>query len=104
MSDTELLHEVKLEPVRRLEAFTGAGRGRSWTAEQKARIVAESHADGVTVSAVAPTRADTTAVIRVAAAARGWPGRGGVRAGGGGDEGHGARAAGGDRSGGVAAP
>lgn len=51
MSDTELL--LKSEPVRRLEVFTGSGRRRTWTAEQKARIVAESHADGATVSAVA---------------------------------------------------
>jgi hypothetical protein len=26
-----------LEPVRRLEVFTGAGRRRTWTAEQKAQ-------------------------------------------------------------------
>ena len=53
MSDTELLDEPKCEPVRRLEVFTGAGRRRAWTVEQKARIVAESHAGGETVSAVA---------------------------------------------------
>ena len=43
MSDTELLPEPKREPepVRRLEVFTGAGRRRRWTEEQKARIVAE---------------------------------------------------------------
>src|SRR5438309_934611 len=51
MSDTELL--PKSEPVRRLEVFTGAGRRRRWMAEQKARIVAESYADGASVSAVA---------------------------------------------------
>ena len=51
MSDTELL--PKLEPVRRLEVFTGAGRRRSWTAEQKLQIISESYADGETVSAVA---------------------------------------------------
>ena len=51
MSDTELL--LKSEPVRRLEVFTGVGRRRSWTAEQKLGIVAESYADGETVSAVA---------------------------------------------------
>jgi transposase len=53
MSDTELLLEPKPEPVRRLEVFTGTGRRRSWTAEQKVRIVAESYGSGETVSAVA---------------------------------------------------
>lgn len=51
MSDTELL--LKSEPVRRLEVFTGAGRRRDWTVEQKARIIAESYAGGETVSSVA---------------------------------------------------
>src|ERR1700730_18680665 len=49
MSDTELL--LKSEPVRRVEVFTGAGRRRAWTAEQKQRIVAESYGAGETVSA-----------------------------------------------------
>jgi transposase len=53
MSDTELLHEPKSEPVRRLEVFTGAGRRRAWTAAQKARIIAESYGGGEPVSAVA---------------------------------------------------
>jgi transposase len=52
MSDTELLPKSKPEPVRRLEVFTGAGRRRAWSAEQKARIVAESYGSE-TVSAVA---------------------------------------------------
>src|SRR5271165_1450634 len=39
--------------VRRLEIFTGAGRRRAWTAEQKAAIVAESVEDGAVVSHVA---------------------------------------------------
>ena len=51
MSDTELLH--KSEPVRRVEVFTGAGRRRRWSTEQKAEIIAESYADGETVCAVA---------------------------------------------------
>jgi transposase len=51
MSDTELM--PKSEPVRRLEIFTGAGRRRSWSAEQKVEIVAESLAAGASVSAVA---------------------------------------------------
>ena len=55
MPDTELLHKSKpeAEPVRRLEVFTGTGRRRAWTAEQKAEIVAESCQGGETVSAVA---------------------------------------------------
>jgi transposase len=39
--------------VRRLEVFTGTGRRRSWTAEQKALILAESYESGEKVSAVA---------------------------------------------------
>ena len=53
MSDTELLHKSAPAPVRRLEVFTGAGRRRAWTAEQKAEIVAESYDSGEKVSAVA---------------------------------------------------
>jgi transposase len=56
VSDTELLHKSKAappEPVRRLEVFTGAGRRRQWTAEQKAGIVAESYEGGAKVSVVA---------------------------------------------------
>jgi transposase len=41
------------EPARRFEIFTGAGRRRDWSAEDKARIVAESFEAGTTVSAVA---------------------------------------------------
>jgi transposase len=39
--------------AQRLEIFTGVGRRRSWTAEQKAAIVAESFEDGALVSHVA---------------------------------------------------
>jgi transposase len=53
MSDTELLPKPKSEPVRRLEVFTGTGRRRAWSAEQKARIIAESYGTDETVSAVA---------------------------------------------------
>jgi transposase len=53
VSDTELLPKPNPAPVRRLEVFTGAGRRRSWPAEQKAQIVAESYASGEKVSAVA---------------------------------------------------
>jgi transposase len=53
VSDTELLPKSKPEPVQRLEVFTGMGRRRAWTAEQKAQIVAESCAGSETVSGVA---------------------------------------------------
>jgi transposase len=46
-------------PVRRLEVFTGTGRRRTWSAEQKARIVAESYESGETVSVVARRHALT---------------------------------------------
>ena len=42
-----------LEPVRRFEVFTGSGRRREWSPEEKARIVAESYEAGETVCAVA---------------------------------------------------
>jgi transposase len=53
VSNTELLPKSKPEPVHRLEVFTGTGRRRSWTAEQKARIVAESYEGEETICAVA---------------------------------------------------
>jgi transposase len=39
--------------VQRLEIFTGVGRGRAWTVEQKSAIVAESFENGARVSRVA---------------------------------------------------
>jgi transposase len=41
------------EPIRRLELFTGAGRRRTWSNEEKAAIVAESDGPGTSISAVA---------------------------------------------------
>lgn len=41
------------KPVRRLEVFTGAGRRRTWSEEDKARVVAEIEASGDSVSGVA---------------------------------------------------
>ena len=49
--DTE--HIAITEPVRRLEVFTGAGRRRKWSDEDKARIVTEIVASGDSVCAVA---------------------------------------------------
>ena len=39
--------------MRRLEVFTGAGRRRKWSNDDKARVVAETEASGDSVSAVA---------------------------------------------------
>ena len=41
------------EPVRRFEVFTGSGRRREWSDEQKAQIVAESYEPGIKVCSVA---------------------------------------------------
>jgi transposase len=46
-------HSAITEPVRRIEVFTGAGRRRNWSTEEKARIVAESMASEATVCSVA---------------------------------------------------
>src|SRR4051812_49848016 len=46
-------HKHMPEPIRRMEVFTGAGRRRSWSAADKAAIVAESYGSGETVCGVA---------------------------------------------------
>src|SRR4051812_36662718 len=53
MSITERKHVPEPGTVHRLEIFTGAGRRRTWPAEVKARIVAESLALGATACGVA---------------------------------------------------
>ena len=45
--------EIEAAPPRRVEIFTGAGRRRTWTAEEKASIVAESYEEGVHACQVA---------------------------------------------------
>jgi hypothetical protein len=44
MSITEHMHISTqiVEPAPRIEVFTASGRRRSWSAEEKARIIAES--------------------------------------------------------------
>jgi transposase len=49
----DTVHSAITEPVRRLEVFTGAGRRRKWSDEDKARIVAEIVASSDSVCAVA---------------------------------------------------
>ncbi len=53
MSISELTLKSKEEPVRRFEVFTGNGRRREWSDDQKAQIIAESCEPGVTVCSVA---------------------------------------------------
>jgi len=89
VSDTELLPKSRPEPACRLEVFTGAGRRRAWTAEQKAQIVSESYESGEKVSAVARRhgltpqqlfgwRRDATSWCAAADRQRGWRERRGV--------------------------
>ena len=49
----DTVHTAITEPLRRLEVFTGAGRRRKWSNEDKARIVAEIVASGDSVCSVA---------------------------------------------------
>jgi transposase len=49
----DTVHTAITEPVRRLEVFTGAGRRRKWSDEDKARIVAEIAASGASVCSIA---------------------------------------------------
>jgi transposase len=51
MSISELKHVS--EPARRIEVFTGHGRRRSWSAQDKLAIVAESYEPGASVCNVA---------------------------------------------------
>ena len=54
MSISERTHVLEGEvPARRVEIFTGAGRRRSWSAREKAAIVAESFEEGVRACHVA---------------------------------------------------
>jgi|CXWL01.1.fsa_nt_gi transposase len=46
-------HNEDPKPVRRIEVISGVGRRRRWSAEEKARIVAESFAPGAIVAEVA---------------------------------------------------
>jgi transposase len=50
MSISEPMHMPKpdTEAPRRIEVFTGTGRRRAWSPEEKAAFVAESHVAGET--------------------------------------------------------
>ncbi len=53
MSRLELMVEPKAEPVRRIEVITGADRRRSWTADEKAKIIEETLTPDAVVSEIA---------------------------------------------------
>ena len=53
VSEHKHVSEMAAPPVQRIEVFTGAGRRRSWTPEEKASIVVESYAEGATACQVA---------------------------------------------------
>lgn len=55
MSISEPMHMSRLEAEapRRIEVFTGTGRRRAWSTDEKAAFVAESHVAGETVCGVA---------------------------------------------------
>ena len=65
MSDTSDFHMSSpvAAPVRRIEVFTGAGRRRVWSKEEKAAIVAESYAGADTASGVARRYGLTTSQL-----------------------------------------
>jgi transposase len=71
----DTLDNAITKPVHRLEVFTGAGRRRTWSAEDKARIVAEIVASDDSVSALGPTaRTFVVAIIWLATGIAGVPG------------------------------
>jgi transposase len=53
MSISEHKHVLDAAPAQRIELFTGTGRRRTWSGEEKAAIVAESYVDGVKACQVA---------------------------------------------------
>jgi len=60
MSISEHKHVSEVDaPARRVEIFTGAGRRRTWSADEKAAIVAESCESGARVCQVARRHALT---------------------------------------------
>ena len=63
MTDTQDDPRTKGVAARRIEIFRGAGRRRSWSAEEKSRIVAESLAPGANVSALARSHGLTPSQI-----------------------------------------
>jgi transposase len=53
ISEHKHMSEAERAPTRRIEVFTGAGRRRTWSADRKAALVAESFVEGASVCNVA---------------------------------------------------
>jgi transposase len=53
ISERKHMSEPDVIPTRRIEVFTDAGRRRTWGADQRAAIVAETFAEGASVCEVA---------------------------------------------------
>jgi len=53
ISERKHMSEAERAPTRRIEVFTGAGRRRTWSADQKAALVSESFVEGASVCDVA---------------------------------------------------
>jgi hypothetical protein len=49
----DTVDNANTKPAHRLEIFTGAGRRRTWSNDDKARVVAEIESSGESVSGVA---------------------------------------------------
>ena len=49
ISEPMHMSKPEAEALRRIEVFTGTGRRRAWSADEKAAFVAESHVAGETV-------------------------------------------------------
>ena len=68
------MFDHKLEPkpsvARRVEVFTGTGRRRRWSSDEKARILEETLAVGAVVSEV-PLTADGATLARIVGALKG---------------------------------
>jgi transposase len=53
ISEPMLMSKLEAEAPRRIEVFTGTGRRRAWSPDEKAAFVAESYVAGETVCGVA---------------------------------------------------
>ena len=74
----DAMHDARQEgsSYRRIELITGERRRRQWTAEVKARIVAESFEEGANISEVARRNGAEAATLGACAVHNGTDGNG----------------------------